>query len=422
MPTTRRRKQQQQQQQQQKEKEEVEKEEDDDNDDATDQEENDQVYLLDGVEYPTYQEMVNAKRKRNQEVLQGLGFLDNAIFKKQQQQATRKMASARGIKKQKIDTAPVLRSRKSSRLTGKKTSLVALDYYVNDWTRNTSFIKVEEGVDGKGGDDESIAPEIPTNYKGRVNDGSDLTLEEAIALNDPKWIKEDTVESSTHFQTELLANNLNTKPSPSPTTTTSPASVLTDHWRKGLMSMVEDLSIDKEEWVAKVTPDRIYSVTTHPSESKLIACAGDKQGYVGLWDVDAKDGNNNRNNGVHLFRVHSSPVCCLEWASNDSMISASYDGTVRRLNVETGVFEEIFATYDDSDSYYAEELGYGLDEGSRFWLQHVTVDPRYKGSSNPCLFLSTSAGSALHMDLRVADKQRITFHEKLSEKKINTLR
>jgi hypothetical protein len=214
MPTTRRRQQQQQQQQQQQKEEEtnqvVVKEEDNDDDDASDQEENAQVYLLDGVEYLTYQEMVNAKRKRNQEVLLGLGFLDSTTFKmqQQQQQAARKMASARGIKKQKTDTKPVLRSRKSSRLTGKKTNLIALDYNVNDWTSNTtSVIKVEEGVDGKDGDDESIPPEIPTNFKGRVNDGSDLTLEEAISLNDPKWIKEDTVESSTHFQAELLANN-----------------------------------------------------------------------------------------------------------------------------------------------------------------------------------------------------------------------
>jgi hypothetical protein len=47
----------------------------------------------------------------------------------------------------------------------------------------------------------------------------------------------------------------------------------------------------------------------------------------------------------------------------------------KRLNVELGIFESIFATYDDSDSYNAKELGYGLDKGSRFWLQHITTDP-----------------------------------------------
>ena len=103
------------------------------------------------------------------------------------------------------------------------------------------------------------------------------------------------------------------------------------------------------------------------------------------------------------------------------MVSASYDGTVRQLNVETGTFQQIFATYD-SDSRYANELGYGLDSGYRFWLQYVAVDPRNQGSSNPSLFLSTSAGTALHVDLRASEKQRITFNETLSEKKINSLR
>jgi WD40 repeat protein len=182
--------------------------------------------------------------------------------------------------------------------------------------------------------------------------------------------------------------------------------------------MIQDLSIDKEEWVAKVTPDRIYSVASHPSESKMIACAGDKQGYVGLWDVDTVSSESN--NGVHLFRVHSSPVCCLEWVTSDTMVSASYDGTVRKLNVETGTFQQIFATYDDN-SYYAEELGYGLDQGYRYWLQYVMTDPRYQGSS-PSLFMSTSAGTAMHVDLRASETQGITFNEKLSEKKINSLR
>jgi hypothetical protein len=92
------------------------------------------------------------------------------------------------------------------------------------------------------------------------------------------------------------------------------------------------------------------------------------------------------------------------------------------LNVEKGIFEEIFATYDDSDTTYLEDLGYGLDQGYSYWTQFVGTDPRYKGSSNPCLFVATSRGDVFHLDLRVQEKQRITFHESVSEKKINTVR
>ena len=41
-----------------------------------------------------------------------------------------------------------------------------------------------------------------------------------------------------------------------------------------------------DDLMAKVTPDRIFSLAIHPSahESPLIA-AGDKSGHVGLWNV-----------------------------------------------------------------------------------------------------------------------------------------
>ena len=45
------------------------------------------------------------------------------------------------------------------------------------------------------------------------------------------------------------------------------------------------------ERVAKVVKDRIFSVTVHPSVEKLLVCAGDKWGKVGLWDVVRISGN-----------------------------------------------------------------------------------------------------------------------------------
>jgi WD40 repeat protein len=252
-----------------------------------------------------------------------------------------------------------------------------------------------------------------------LNDGSDFTIEEAVQMVADKWVKDDTVELATKFVSTTLKDLSNYNTPRDEQKRRSPTSVATTLLESSLTEMVNRLSIDNEEWVAKVTNDRIYSVEAHPSEDKLIACAGDKWGDIGLWDVDASSEDNN---GVNLFRVHSRAVCSLQWATSDTMISASYDGTVRRLDVETGKFQEIFATYDDSDTSYADDLGFGLDEGHQFWHQHVSLDHRYSGSSNPCLFLATSIGKALHLDLRIANKERVTFNEKLSDKKINTLR
>ena len=393
------------------------------------------TYFLDGETFTSYQEFVTAKRKRNQNVLMKLGFGSsgdtvNKRLKIGSTDGTANSGMQRGLKsnkKKSVGTAPPVRSRRSSRISGGQAKLVALDMYVNDWQCRENTTTVTKDGD-RGDDDESDEDQQKSFFKGRVNDGSSLSLKDAIELSEPKWIHDDSQEKAKRLVEELTVVDKSKQTKRN--ATHSPISVVSASWENEIASKVEALSIDKEEWVCKVTPDRIYNVATHPSDSKLICCAGDKQGYIGLWDVDGISnkseghGNNDKeNNGiVSLFRVHSRPICCLEWLNNEHMVTASYDGSVRRLNAETGTFEEIFATFDDSDSTYLEDLGYGLDQGYRYWTQNVTTDHRYKGSSNPCLFVSTSMGDVFHVDLRVSNKQKITFHEKLSSKKINTVR
>lgn len=40
-----------------------------------------------------------------------------------------------------------------------------------------------------------------------------------------------------------------------------------------------------EELVQKVASQRLFSLTVHPTADKIIVCAGDKWGRLGLWDV-----------------------------------------------------------------------------------------------------------------------------------------
>jgi len=416
-----------------------EKDSDDDEDERPD------AYVLDGVEFNNYQDFVIAKRKRNQKVLMSLGFGPSSTANKRLKITDgTTIPSQRGIrsnKKKSVTKQVPVRSRKSSRISGDKTKLVALDYFVNDWNRdNTATIVSREGENGQDAHDKNDDKDQHEVYfNGRVNDGKDLSLKDAIELNDPKWIHDDSVMIAESILKKLkpiekfvLERSSCKTEKMKKTRTMSPTSVMssiqdTSSWEAQITEKVEELSIDNEECVAKVTPDRIYSVAAHPSESKLICCAGDKQGYVGLWDVDggssasSENKKNKNSNGVSLFRVHSRPICCLEWLNDENMVTASYDGSIRQLNVETGTFQEIFATYDDSDSTYAEDLGFGLDQGYRYWTQNVLVDHRYKGASNPSLFVSTSIGDVFHVDLRVGGKQKITFHESLSEKKVNTV-
>lgn len=44
----------------------------------------------------------------------------------------------------------------------------------------------------------------------------------------------------------------------------------------------------REGHVAKVVPDRIFSIAFHPARRKTLVFAGDKWGKIGIWDVVRK--------------------------------------------------------------------------------------------------------------------------------------
>ena len=52
------------------------------------------------------------------------------------------------------------------------------------------------------------------------------------------------------------------------------------------LASFKKLKID-EDGVAKVVPERIFSLAMHPAEDKTMVLAGDKWGVVGVWDKDS---------------------------------------------------------------------------------------------------------------------------------------
>lgn len=342
-------------------------------------------YWFEDKEYHSYQAMVDAKRKRNQDMLVKSGLLDMSTLLKDQKKTATQRDNARKRKAEKKESLP---SRKSNRLAG----VQAVEHELNGTTVSTS--------------QQSFVDEKLEYFNNRINDGSDVSIKEAVELSEPKWIKDNSVATAKKFIANLSAFEIKKA-------ALRPTSVITSS--DPLVSKILSLSVNDERNVAKVTPDRIYSVAAHPSPEQLVVCAGDKQGYVGIWNVD----DTSEGDGVHLFRVHNRPVSCLAWTpSGCSLLSASYDGSVRWFDVETQVFKQIFATYDDS-VIYRDRLGWGLDQGYKYWTQYVCPD--HRNAYDQCFFLSTSAGTAMHVDLRVG-KGKLTFYEELSEKKINTLR
>uniref|UniRef100_A0A8C5NHX5 WD repeat-containing protein 76 n=1 Tax=Gouania willdenowi TaxID=441366 RepID=A0A8C5NHX5_GOUWI len=99
-----------------------------------------------------------------------------------------------------------------------------------------------------------------------------------------------------------------------------------------------------EERVAKVVKDRIFSAAFHPCSSSLLLAAGDKGGRVGLWKLGGDWGDD----GVLLFEPHTRPVCCMAFspAHPTQLLSLSYDGSLRCMDVEKSVFDDVYNAQD----------------------------------------------------------------------------
>ena len=452
-----------------------------------------EVYHFNGKEYTSYQDMVNAKRQRNQQILEESGLLSSTIRRRSNDTrtttTTTSKASKRGIQanpqRKKKDPNSTSSStaassstqrRQSSRLQGMESDGLYIDEeragrvtVVSSGSSSSSTVLLLDPSTSKSSSKTVyVTSSMNSNgtngasfYRNRINDGASLSISEVMEQAGPKWLTDTSISDATVFIQEVLASTT-TSPNESSALTTSTKNTTTvvspskyDETSSNKFqydtSLVQELEChDIERNVAKLCPDRIYSMAVHPSMNHLIVCAGDKQGHVGIWNVvddeDSRYDNDpsppnpkgstttttqptstSHRDGIHLFKPHTGAVCAVQWTggggngSGHHLLSASYDGTIRMLDVQQEQFIEVFATYsNDADHKYQHRPGYGIEQdyGHKFWTQHIVMDPRYNEST--CCFMSTSVGTAIHIDLR--SKNPITFHEQLSEKKVNTLR
>ncbi|XP_065051402.1 WD repeat-containing protein 76-like isoform X2 [Rhopilema esculentum] len=115
-----------------------------------------------------------------------------------------------------------------------------------------------------------------------------------------------------------------------------------ERYKKG----IQNLSI-ADNHAAKVVPERIFALTVHPMETKLLVFAGDKWGKVGIWDVDSKEGHD----GVFLFEPHTRPinVISLDPCDDAKVFTCSYDGTIRCGDLHNQQFLQVYETPEEDD-------------------------------------------------------------------------
>jgi WD40 repeat protein len=116
----------------------------------------------------------------------------------------------------------------------------------------------------------------------------------------------------------------------------------------------------------KITPERIYSLGFHPTEDKALVFAGDKLGSLGLFDAsqtspeqikqEADDADEDGDvdgdlePAITTFKIHTRTISAFQFAPHDqnALYSASYDSSIRKLDLGAGSAIEVYAPEDRS--------------------------------------------------------------------------
>lgn len=150
----------------------------------------------------------------------------------------------------------------------------------------------------------------------------------------------------------------------------------------------------EEKDVAKVTKSSTTHLAFMPRGDSLILASADKRGSVGLWRVEAHD---EESDGVLSFTPHSQYISGLAWGMDDlSLITSSYDGSVRKLDLQKSCF--------------AYEWG---DEDMEYSAMSVS-------ENQSVLYLGNTLGEIDRIDIR-CPASRVGKPREIHARKVNTI-
>ena len=109
----------------------------------------------------------------------------------------------------------------------------------------------------------------------------------------------------------------------------------------------------------KITPERIYSLGFHPTVDKPLIFAGDKLGNLGLFDGSQETGGVKKEDDedeedddaepeITTFKTHTRTISAMHFSPTESnaLYTASYDSSIRKLDLAKGVAVEVYAPSD----------------------------------------------------------------------------
>ncbi|KAI1810648.1 WD40-repeat-containing domain protein [Poronia punctata] len=149
----------------------------------------------------------------------------------------------------------------------------------------------------------------------------------------------------------------------------------------------------------KITQERVYALTFHPMLDKPFVLAGDKKGTLGFFDGSQKTPDYPEDDDedfevplpeIGAFEVHTRTITCIKIPMFDqnSVITSSYDSSIRCLDLPTQISSQLWAPEADED-----ELG----------ISCIDISPEEKD----IIIFSTLEGSLGRIDRRTKAKAEI---------------
>ncbi|KAL6707848.1 hypothetical protein ACN47E_003748 [Coniothyrium glycines] len=162
----------------------------------------------------------------------------------------------------------------------------------------------------------------------------------------------------------------------------------TDKELRALRERMSGLQLweDFEPNEIKITPERIYAMGMHPTTEKPLVFAGDKLGHLGICDTSQKaaeikeeDDEDADTEGptITTLKPHTRTIHTFQFSPHDSnaLYSASYDSTVRKLDLAKGVAVEVYAPSDPNEDAPLSGLEISKDDANTLYFS--TLDGKF---------------------------------------------
>ncbi|XP_057767121.1 uncharacterized protein LOC130987561 isoform X2 [Salvia miltiorrhiza] len=197
---------------------------------------------------------------------------------------------------------------------------------------------------------------------------------------------------------------------------------------------VEELEL-KPENVARVVPGRIMSLRFFPTRDMQMVAVGNKFGDIGFWHVNGKEEDGD---GIYLYHPHAGPVSgiVIDPFCISKMYSSCYEGFIRMMDVEKGVFDMVYhseyciysislSPRDVKSLYFGEGRGGFHKWDVRTGKSSLSCDLHgdrinsidFNSETENIMATSSTDGTACIWDLRLMNKDKTTPLKTINHKR-----